>query len=108
MAKFQRDKDSDEGLWERAREEINVLLLGKKFLRELINAADIKGWSLNKPQIRNLAIDPILWYSGKPIKELSLEEFLNAIKRIWTVFKYFNLIVSLFITKSLVALSGCV
>ena len=92
MAKFQRDKDSDEGLWDRARSEMNVMMVGKKFITQLINAADIKGFTLKKPQIRNLAIDPLLWYVGKPIKELSLEEFLNAIKRIWTVFKYFNLI----------------
>ena len=92
ISNFQRDMSSDEGLWIKARDQMNVMMVGKKFITQLINAADIKGFELKKPQIRNLAIDPLLWYSGKPIKELSLEEFLNAIKRIWVVFKYFNLI----------------
>ena len=92
IAKLDRSKASDEALWERARDEMNVMIVGKKFITQLINAADIKGFTLKKPQIRNLAIDPILWYSGKPIKELNLEEFLTIIKKIWVVFKYFNLI----------------
>jgi hypothetical protein len=92
IAKLDRSKASDEVLWERTRLEMNVMIVGKKFITQLINAADIKGFTLKKPQIRNLAIDPILWYSGKPIKELDLEEFLNIIKKIWVVFKYFNLI----------------
>jgi len=91
-ARYHREKATDEILWERARDEMNVMLVGKKFITQFIGIAEASNYALDDSQIRILSIDPILWFVGKPLKELSLEEFLNAIKKIWTVFNYFNMI----------------
>ena len=91
-ARYRREKATDEVLWERAREEMNAMLVGKKFITQLVGIAEGSNYALDDSQIRILAIDPILWFVGKPLKELLLEDFLTAIKKIWTVFNYFNII----------------
>lgn len=89
MTKYLRPKASDDDLWDRAREELNVMIVGKKFFGQLLEQSKN---NFEQLKVSNLAIDPLLWYLGKPIKELSLEDFLNAIKKIWVVFNFFNLI----------------
>ncbi|TFG01697.1 MAG: hypothetical protein EU539_13775, partial [Promethearchaeota archaeon] len=75
-----REKADDTELWCRAKDEMNMMLIKKKLFIELIKA--IEGTD-EVTSNKNLALDSILWYVGKPLKEISLEEFLNAIKRIW-------------------------
>ncbi|MFX0069648.1 MAG: hypothetical protein ACFFAO_00945 [Candidatus Hermodarchaeota archaeon] len=84
-----REKADDLDLWYRAKNEMNMMLLKKKSFLELISAAEN---NINRLSDKNLALDIILWYVGKPLKELTLNQLLNAIKRIWTVFNYFSLI----------------
>jgi hypothetical protein len=45
---------------------------------------------LDKPQKKNVGFDIILWYTGKPIKSLSLEEIMEAVKVIWVMANYFT------------------
>ncbi|MFX0070598.1 MAG: hypothetical protein ACFFAO_05845 [Candidatus Hermodarchaeota archaeon] len=87
-----REKASDIDLWYRSKEEINVMLINKKLFSELITLLQSLINNLDQTKMKNLALEPILWLIQKPIKSLSLEEFLNAIKKVWTVFNYFSLI----------------
>ncbi|MFX1259814.1 MAG: hypothetical protein ACFFAN_18335 [Promethearchaeota archaeon] len=86
------EKRTDRDLWIRARDEMKMLLIGKTTFNQLIAAAEAPKESLDKPFKRNVALDSILWITGKPLKNLSLEEILFAIKRMWTISNYFYLI----------------
>ena len=85
-------KSDDMDLWIKAREEMKMMLIGKTTFNQLIAAAEAPKESLDKPFKRNIALDLILWYTGKPIKTLSLEEILNTIQKIWVVANYFHMI----------------
>ncbi|MBD3254884.1 MAG: hypothetical protein GF383_07310 [Candidatus Lokiarchaeota archaeon] len=87
----ERDKAEDIDLWIRARREMNMMLVGKKMFIELISYDKERNYKITK-KLQNLALDIILWYLRKPIKDLSFEEFLFAVKRIWIVLNYFTLI----------------
>ena len=84
-------KSDDMELWIKAREEMKMMLIGKTTFNQLIAAAEAPKDSLDKPFKRNIALDLILWYTGKPIKTLSLEEILKTIEKIWVVANYFHL-----------------
>jgi hypothetical protein len=79
-------------LWCRAREEMQMMLIGKTTFNQLLAAADAPKESLEKPQKRNLALDAIIWYTGKLLKSLSLEEIVQAIEKVWIMSNYFYLI----------------
>ncbi|MFX0139678.1 MAG: hypothetical protein ACFFDN_38920, partial [Candidatus Hodarchaeota archaeon] len=85
-------KSEDRDLWMKAREEMKMMLIGKTTFNQLIAAAEAPKESLDKPFKRNVALDLLLWYTGKPIKTLSLEEILNTIQKMWVVANYFHLI----------------
>ena len=85
-------KSDDMDLWIKAREEMKMMLIGKTTFNQLIAAAEAPKDSLEKPFKRNVALDLILWYTGKPIKTLSLEEILKTIQKMWVVANYFHLI----------------
>ena len=93
---FDKQKDpemaDDLDLWCRAREEMKMMLIGKTTFNQLLTAAETPKESLDKPMKRNIALDVILWYTGKPIRSLSLEEIINAIKKVWIVANYFYFI----------------
>jgi hypothetical protein len=76
-------------LWCRTRDEMQMMLIGKTTFKELLIAAETPEESLDRPIKRNIALDVILWYTGKPIKTLSLEEIIMSIKRMWIVANYF-------------------
>ena len=38
---------------------------------------------------KNVAIDLILWHTGKPLKNLSLKEIITTVQKIWVVDNYF-------------------
>jgi len=93
---FDHQKDpqnaEDIDLWCRAREELQMMLIGKTTFNQLLTAAETPKESLDKPVKKNIAFDVILWYTGKPIRSLSLEEIISAIKRVWVVTNYFYFI----------------
>ena len=86
------EKSEDIDLWIRARDELAMMLIGKTTFNQLIAAAEAPEERLDKPFKRNVALDVILWYTGKPIKTLLLNEILNAIQKMWVVANYFYII----------------
>jgi hypothetical protein len=79
-----------EELWVRAREEMDMMLIGKTTFNQLLAAAAAPEERLDKPQKKNVGFDTILWYTGKQIKSLSLEEIMEAVKIIWLMANYFS------------------
>jgi len=80
---------NDLDLWVRAREERDMMLIGKITFNQLITAAEEPKDSLKKPQRTNNAIDVILWYTKKPITHLTLKEIILAIQKMWVISNYF-------------------
>ncbi|MBY8981567.1 MAG: hypothetical protein KGD57_01345 [Candidatus Lokiarchaeota archaeon] len=87
---LERSEDID--LWCRARDELQMMLIGKTTFNQLLTAAESPEESLDKPMKRNIALGVILWVTGKPINDLSLDEIINAIKKMWIVANYFYFI----------------
>ena len=83
------DAEDDLSLWCRAREEMQMMLIGKTTFNQLLSAAETPQESLYKPIKKNVGFDIILWYTRSPIKSLSLEQILEAIKKVWVVANYF-------------------
>jgi len=86
------DRSEDIDLWCRARDELHMMLIGKTTFNQMLMAAETPEVSLDKPMKKNIALDVILWVTGKPLKDLSLEEIINAIKKMWIVANYFYFI----------------
>jgi hypothetical protein len=76
-------------LWIRAREERDMMLIGRTTFKQLIVAAEEPSDSLKKPQKKNNAIDVILWFTRKPITRLTLKEIILAIQKMWVISNYF-------------------
>ena len=79
----------DLDLWVRAREERDMMLIGKTTFNQLITAAETPSDSLKTPQKKNNAIDVILWFTRKPITRLTLKEIILAIQKMWVISNYF-------------------
>ena len=86
---YGRQKNLDRDLWVRTRDEMKMMLIGKTTFNQLIAAAEAPKDALEKPFKKNVAIDLILWYTGKPLKNLSLEEVITTVQKIWVVANYF-------------------
>jgi len=86
---YGEQKNLDRDLWVRARDEMKMMLIGKTTFNQLIAAAEAPEESLAKPWHKNVAIDIILWYTGKPLKSLTIEEIIKTIQKIWVVANYF-------------------
>jgi len=86
------EEAEDLELWCRAREELQMMLIGQISFRELLIAAEMPEESLDRVVKRNIALDLILWYTRKPIRKLTLREIINAIKKVWIVANYFHYI----------------
>ncbi|MFX1346807.1 MAG: hypothetical protein ACFFAI_17050 [Promethearchaeota archaeon] len=90
---FGDQKDLDRDLWVRARDEMKMMLIGKTTFNQLIAAAEAPEESLKKPWRKNVAIDIILWYNeARPLKNLSIEEIIKTIQKMWVVANYFHTI----------------
>jgi len=89
---YDEQKNVDRDLWVRAREEMKMMLIGKTTFNQLIAAAEAPKESLDKPFKKNVAIDLILWYTGKPLNYLTIEEIIETIRKIWVVANYFYMI----------------
>ncbi len=85
-------KTEDIDLWIRAREELGMMLIGKTTFKQLLTAAEAPEESLDKPIKRNIAKDIILWYTGKMLKSLELQEIIFAIEKLWKMANYFYFI----------------
>ncbi|MFX0033544.1 MAG: hypothetical protein ACFE8E_07225 [Candidatus Hodarchaeota archaeon] len=83
------EKAEDIDLWCRARDELKMMLIGKTTFIQLLAAAEAPEESLDRPIKKNVALDVILWYTGKPLKSLNLGEIIHAIQKMWTVANYF-------------------
>ena len=84
-----RPRSEDLDLWVRAKEERDMMLIGKITFNQLIAAAEEPKDSLKKPQKKNNAIDVILWYNRKGITRLTLKEIILAIQKMWVISNYF-------------------
>ncbi|UCC20292.1 MAG: hypothetical protein JSV62_03120 [Promethearchaeota archaeon] len=86
-------KELNRDLWVRARDEMKMMLIGKTTFNQLIHAAEMPEESLQKPWRKNVAIDLILWYNdAKPLKNLSIEEIIKTVQKMWVVANYFHTI----------------
>ncbi|MFW9942842.1 MAG: hypothetical protein ACFFFT_17540, partial [Candidatus Thorarchaeota archaeon] len=82
-------KSLDRDLWIRARDEMKMMLIGKTTFNQLIHAAELPEDAREKAYQKNVAFDLILWYTGKPLKSLTVEEIINTIAKMWVVANYF-------------------
>jgi len=95
MSLLEAQKDSPDAdtidWWCKARDR-GMMLIGKTTFNQLLAAASAKKDSIEKPQRTNNAMDIILWYlgPGKTIKNITLEEIIEAIQKMWTVSNYFD------------------
>ncbi len=89
FAKLESNKPETKDLWLQARDEMNMMLIGRTTFDQLIAAAAAPEERLDKPQKKNVGFDIILWYTEKPIKHLDLPEMLDAIKVIWVMANWF-------------------
>ncbi|MFX1442846.1 MAG: hypothetical protein ACFFHV_05480 [Promethearchaeota archaeon] len=76
-------KNDKRTIWCRAREELNMVLVGKTTFLSYITG------KIKKAYTNNIAIEVIEWYLGKRIEEVNLEEFLNGLKGMWEIANYF-------------------
>ena len=83
---YGKQKNLDRDLWVRSRDEMKMMLIGKTTFNQLIAAAED---SLDKPYKKNVAFDLILWHTGKPLKNLTIDEIIATIQKIWVVANYF-------------------
>ncbi|MHA1933159.1 MAG: hypothetical protein ACW96X_11495 [Promethearchaeota archaeon] len=86
---FGDQKNVDRDLWVRARDEMKMCLIGKTTFNQLIHAAEMPEDARERAYHKNIAFDLILWYTGKPLKSLTVEEIINTIAKMWNVANYF-------------------
>jgi hypothetical protein len=89
MKYYGDQKQLDRDLWVRARDEMKMCLIGKTTFNQLIHAAEMPEDARVRAYQKNVAFDLILWYTGKPLKSLTVEEIINTIAKMWVVANYF-------------------
>ncbi|MHA1438256.1 MAG: hypothetical protein ACTSPD_11815 [Promethearchaeota archaeon] len=70
-------------IWCRARDELNMLLVGKTTFLSYIKGEKEEVYT------NNIAVEAIEWYLGKRKEQMDLKEFLNGLKGMWEVANYF-------------------
>ena len=80
---YNPQKDNLQFIWNRARKELNMVLVGKRTFLSYISGNHQKALE------ENIAIDIIEWYKADRIENLDLKETLEAIKCIWLAANYF-------------------
>lgn len=81
---FKEPKNADaRDIWCRAREEINMVLVGKTTFLSYISGEVKEAFK------KNVAIEVIEWYLGKLIEDMNLEEFIKGLIGMWHVANYF-------------------
>lgn len=80
---YNPEKNESQETWNRLKEELNMVLVGKTTFLSYISGDYEKAFK------KNIAIELIEWYKGKNIDDLTLNELLKSIKNIWLVANYF-------------------
>jgi hypothetical protein len=80
---FLPEKDDLASIWNRAKDELNMVLVGKTTFLSYISGDYKKAFK------ENVAIEIVEWYKGKFITEMDLLELLKALKTIWIAANYF-------------------
>jgi hypothetical protein len=77
------EKSDLQTIWNRARNELNMVLVGKKTYLSYISGDYKKAFT------ENIAIDILEWYKNENIVDMLLNELLDAIKNVWLSANYF-------------------
>ncbi len=80
---YNPEKGNKDATWERARDELNMVLVGKRTFLSYISG------DVQKAYKENIAVDIIEWFKAKTMGELTIEEILQAIMEIWKAANYF-------------------
>lgn len=80
---YHPEKADLQTIWNRARKDLNMILVGKRTFLSYISG------DYQKALKENIAIDVLEWFKSKHIDEMSLIELLEAIKNIWLAANYF-------------------
>jgi len=78
-----QNKDDLQAIWDRARNELNMVLVGKKTYLAYLSG------DYENALIENIAVDILEWYTRMSIEDMDLEEVLKAIKCVWLAANYF-------------------
>ncbi len=76
-------KDELQAIWDRAKNELNMVLVGKTTYLAYLSG------DYNKALEENIAIDIIEWYTRTRIEDMDLHNVLKAIKCVWLAANYF-------------------
>lgn len=77
------EKSDLQTIWNRARNELNMVLVGKKTYLSYISGDYKKAFT------ENIAIDILEWYKNENVADMSLDELLDSIKNVWLSANYF-------------------
>ncbi len=80
---YNPSKNDLQTIWNRAKKELNMVLVGKKTFLAYISGDFKRAFQ------ENIALEIVEWYQGKFINEMNLEDLLNAIKNVWLAANYF-------------------
>ena len=80
---FHPFKQDRRNIWCRARNELNMLLVGKTTFLAYITGKAEDAFS------QNIALEAIEWYLGKRVEEMKLKEFLEGLRGMWLAANYF-------------------
>lgn len=80
---YNPNQDNLQSIWNRAKYELNMVLVGKRTFLSYISG------DYQKALRENIAKDIIEWYKGRNIKDMLLLDILNSIKDIWLAANYF-------------------
>ena len=82
--KYKKNWDDDQKIWNRARKEMDMLLVGRTTFQSYISGNYETAWK------ENIATKVIEWITHKHLDDLDLKETLNAIKDMWKAANYFK------------------
>ena len=78
-----QNKDDLQAIWDRARGELNMVLVGKTTFLSYISGDYKKAFE------DNIAIDILEWYSRMSVEDMSLADLIESIKNVWLAANYF-------------------
>ncbi|MFX1396251.1 MAG: hypothetical protein ACFFAS_04315 [Promethearchaeota archaeon] len=81
--RFNPKKGDLKTIWKRAKEELNMVLVGKTTFLAYISGDHTKAFK------ENIAIDILEWYARMSIEDMDLNELVESIKNVWIAANYF-------------------
>jgi hypothetical protein len=82
--KYKKNWDKEQQTWNRARKELNMVLVGRTTFQSYISGNYETAWK------ENIATKVIEWITQKHLSDLSLEKTLEAIRDMWIIANYFT------------------